>query len=77
MFTKLPSNSEKLLNELVQANNPTELLCEKVKAVTGKDEEELMGIIRELRQESYIDVKWADDLPYIEFTEKLFHERVV
>ena len=65
MFTKLPSNSEKLLNELVQANNPTELLCEKVKAVTGKDEEELMGIIRELRQESYIDVKWADDLPYI------------
>ena len=65
MFNKLPSNSEKLLNELVQANNPTELLCEKVKAVTGKDEEELMGIIRELRQESYIDVKWADDLPYI------------
>ena len=65
MFTKLPSNSEKLLNELVQANNPTELLCEKVKAVTGKDEEELMGIIRELRQEGYIDVKWADDLPYI------------
>ena len=65
MFTKLPSNSEKLLNELVQANNPTELLCEKVKAVTGKDEEELMGIIRELRKEDYIDVKWADDLPYI------------
>lgn len=65
MFTKLPSNSEKLLNELVQADNPTELLCEKVKAVTRKDEEELMGIIRELRQEDYIDVKWADDLPYI------------
>ena len=40
MFIKLPSNSEKLLNELVQTNNPTELLCEKVKAVTGKDEEE-------------------------------------
>ena len=65
MFTKLPSNSEKLLNELVQSDNPTELLCEKVKAVNGKDEEELMGIIRELRQEGYIDVKWADDLPYI------------
>ena len=65
MFIKLPSNSEKLLNELVQTNNPTELLCEKVKAVTGKDEEELMGIIRELRKEDYIDVKWADDLPYI------------
>lgn len=65
MFTKLPNNSEKLLNELVQANNPTELLCEKVRAMTGKDEEELMGIIRELRQEGYIDVKWADDLPYI------------
>ena len=65
MFTKLPSNSEKLLNELVQAKNPTELLCEKVRAVTGKNEEELMGIIRELRKEDYIDVKWADDLPYI------------
>ena len=65
LFTKLPSNSEKLLNELVQAKNPTELLCEKVRAVTGKNEEELMGIIRELRKEDYIDVKWADDLPYI------------
>lgn len=65
MFNKLPNNSERLLNELVQADNPTELLCEKVNAVTGKDEEELMGIIRELKQEGYIDVKWADNLPYI------------
>lgn len=65
MFTKLPSNSEKLLYELVQADNPTEVLCKKVKAATGKDEEELFGIIKELRQEGYIDVKWADDLPYI------------
>ena len=65
MFTKLPSNSEKLLNELVQADNPSKVLCEKVKAATGKDEEELLGIIRELKQEDYIDVKWADNLPYI------------
>ena len=65
MLTKLPSNSEKLLYELVQADNPTEVLCKKVKAATGKDEEELFGIIKELRQEGYIDVKWADDLPYI------------
>ena len=65
MFTKLPSNSERILNELVQADNPTELLCDKVNAVTGKDEEELMGIIRELKQEGYIDVEWADNLPYI------------
>ena len=53
MFTKLPSNSEKLLNELVQADNPSKVLCEKVKAATGKDEEELLGIIRELKQEDY------------------------
>ena len=65
MFNKLPSNSEKLLNELLQADNPTEVLCEKVKAATGKYEDELLGIIRELRQEGYIDVNWADDLPYI------------
>ena len=64
LFTKLPSNSKKLLNELVQADNPTKALCEKVKAATGKDEDDLLGIIRELRQEGYIDVMWADDLPY-------------
>ena len=38
MFTKLPSNSEQLLNELVQADNPAKALSEKVKAATGKDE---------------------------------------
>lgn len=65
MFTKLPGNSEQLLNELVQADNPAKALSEKVKAATGKDEDELFGIIRELCQEGYIDVKWADDLPYI------------
>lgn len=62
-FNKLPSNSEKLLLDIVQADNPAEMLCSLFKNASFKEDNELRGVIRELRQEGYIDVKWADNVP--------------
>ena len=64
-FYKLPSNSKALLDEIVNSNNPTELLCEKFKIASHQEDEVLRGIIRELSEQGYIKVTlWADNLPY-------------
>lgn len=63
-FKKLPSNSEKLLREIVCADNPVQVLCARFENASRKEDTELRGIIRELRQEGYIDVMWADNVPY-------------
>ena len=63
-FRKLPSNSKQLLDDLLQAENPSELLCGRFENLAGQSREELRGIIRELREEGYIKVFWADNLPY-------------
>lgn len=68
-FKRLPSNSEKLLSEIIHANNPVQVLCSRFENATQQEGDELRGIIRELNQEGYIDVKWADNVPYsITFT---------
>lgn len=63
-FKKLPSNSKKLLDALVSADNPTQELCQCWDSVVGTEKEELKGIISELRQFGYINVKYADNKPY-------------
>ena len=63
-FNKLPSNSEKLLHEIVCADNPVQILCSLFEKASPKEDDELREIIRGLRQEGYIDVRWADDVPY-------------
>ncbi len=62
-FKRLPSNSEKLLSEIIHANNPVQVLCSRFENATQQEDDELRGIIRELNQEGYIDVKWADNVP--------------
>ena len=64
-FNRLPTNSEKLLLEIVSTDNPAQLLCSLFNKASSREDSELRGIIRELRQEGYIDVKWADNVPYI------------
>lgn len=61
---KLSSNSARLLHEIVDVDNPAQVLCTLFEKATPKEDNELRGIIRELRQEGYIDVKWADGIPY-------------
>lgn len=64
-FQKLPSNSKRLLDELLNAKDPTEALCRCWDNATGDEFAELQGIIRELRQSGYLNVKYADNKPYI------------
>ena len=63
-FRKLPSNSEGLLLKLVCSENPTQVLREQYNGLSTQQEQELDGIIRELKGLGYIDVKWADNEPY-------------
>lgn len=64
-FIKLPSNSEKILSELVVSENPTETLRALYKKATVQYRSELDGIVRELKEYGYINVRWADNMPYI------------
>lgn len=63
-FKKLPSNSENLLHEIIYADNPVQVLCTRFEKASQKEDDELRGIIRQLCQEGYIDVKWADNVPH-------------
>lgn len=64
-FKKLPSNSEKMLLELVQAGNPTQELNARYEGVSIQEKQEIDGIVRELKELGYIDVKWADNKLWI------------
>ena len=65
IFNKLPSNSKRLLDDLVNADNPTQYLSDRFDSASGKEDEELRSILRELREEGYIKISmWADDKPY-------------
>lgn len=65
MFNKLPSNSEKLLLELVQAESASQVLQAKYEGITHKERDVLDGMVRELISFGYISAKWADNIPYI------------
>ena len=60
----MSSNSQKLLKEIVDSENPVKLLDEMFDSATDEQEEELCGILRELKQEGFISIMWADNRPY-------------
>lgn len=62
-FYKLPSNSEQLLGELVDAENPSKYLYNKYKNANSKEQEILRGIINELSENGFINVIDADGCP--------------
>lgn len=64
-FIKLPSNSEKILLELAQTENPTQTLNSHYEGCTMQEKRVLDGIVRELKECGYINVKWADNMPWI------------
>ena len=64
MFQKLPSNSRKLLDEIISAENPVSLLCDKLKEASPQQYQELRGILRELQKKDYLEVLWANNKPY-------------
>lgn len=62
-FYKLPSNSEQLLGDLVDAEKPSKYLYNKYKDANSKEQDILRGIIKELRENGFIDVFWTDNCP--------------
>lgn len=66
VFNKLPSNSRKLLKEMLDADNPTDLLDKKFDLCNSKEEDIILrGIIGELCDLGLIKVSWADNIPNI------------
>ena len=63
-FIVLPSNSRKLLSEIVSADNPAALLSEKIDSASANERDELYGIIRELTENGFLRILWADNKPY-------------
>ncbi len=64
-FIKLPSNSEQILLDLAQAENPTQALNAHYEGRSMQEKRVLDGIVRELKEYGYISVKWADNMPWI------------
>ena len=64
MLQKLPSNSRKLLDEIISAENPVSLLCDKLKEASPQQYQELRRILRELQKKDYLEVLWANNKPY-------------
>lgn len=78
-FKKLPSNSKKLLDEILQADNPVQMLCERFESASRKEDEEIRGILKELREEGFVNVSWTSNKPYrinISNSARTYNERL-
>lgn len=64
-FNKLPSNTKQLLDEIINAENPTQYLSDRFDAATATEDDELRSLLRELKEGGYITIPmWADNKPY-------------
>ncbi len=63
-FEILSTASKALLDDIIQAENPTQMICNKLANSSRRGTEELRGLLRELVQKNYINIKWADNMPY-------------
>ena len=63
-FKRLSRNSKQLLDEIMAADNPADMLAKRFDGLTNSEDAELRSIIRELREEGFINVQWADNVPY-------------
>ena len=78
-FYKLSSNSEKLLNELLCADNTSRYLLNKYKISYEEDKETIRDSLSELKDNGFISVYWADNLPVmvnLKYTAKIYHEQL-
>jgi len=83
MFHKLPSNSEKILDEIISSDNPTEMLANRFREYEEQQnfskDEELRGILDELIELGYIGIAWGDNIPYcirIKNSARTYHEQL-
>ena len=64
LFNKLPSNTERLLDEIIAAENPTQYLSDRFDVATSTEDDELRCLLRELKEGGYITIMWAENKPY-------------
>ena len=64
-FNKLPQNSKHLLDEIIAADNPADMLAKRFVGLTNSEDAELRSIIHELCEEGFINVRWSSSVPYI------------
>ena len=64
MFQKLPSNSKKLLDEILASDNPAQMLSSRFENCSNREDDELRGMLRELREKGYVSIQWGDNVPY-------------
>lgn len=79
MFQKLPSNSQKLFDNILTADNPVEMLQNRFEACSDREDDELRGMIGELIERGYIKVAWGDNIPYhiqIKNSARTYHEQL-
>lgn len=67
-YRQLPSGlsikAHDLLLSIVKSDNPTAMLAGKFNDLESREDDELRSIIRDLVDNGYIKIFWADDLPY-------------
>ena len=61
MFEELPLNSRALLGEIISAENPVSLLYDKFKMASPQQDQELRGMLLELKERGYLKIQWADN----------------
>lgn len=64
-FKQLPQNSKHLLDEIIVADNPADMLAKRFDGLTNSEDVELRSIIHELCEEGFIKVQWSSNVPYI------------
>lgn len=64
MFKRLPSNSKKLLDEILASDNPAQMLSARFEKCSDREDDELRGMLRELKEKGYVVIQWGDNVPY-------------
>ena len=84
MFHKLPSNSKKLLDEMLSSNDSIEMLANRFREYEEQQQyekdAELRGILSELKRFGYIEtITWGDNIPiFIQLSNsaRTYHEQL-
>ena len=64
MMIEPSSFAIKLLRELVETDNPSQLVIDRSKGCGKKEKAILFGSLKELSNDGYINVLWGDNIPY-------------
>lgn len=79
MFQKLPSNSQKLLEDILAADDSAQMLRDRFEKCSKREDDELRGMIGELVEKGYIKVMWGDNVPYhvqVRNSARTYHEQL-